>query len=52
MSITTDPRVHPAVNLGEDPLTTIVGVIRDLSDELERLTDRVGILEAQVRLGA
>ena len=52
MSTITSPFVRPAVNLGEDPLTTIVGILRDLSDELERLTDRVNILEAQILLGA
>ena len=42
-------RAHEAVDLGDDPLSTIVGILRDLSAELEGLTDRVSILEAEVR---
>lgn len=41
--------VRPSVDLGEDPLATIVGILRDLSDELENLTDRLSILESENR---
>jgi hypothetical protein len=47
LSTSTATRLTTDIDLGDDPFATIVGVLRDLSRDVDDLVDRVSALEAR-----